>query len=152
MFILVPSLCALQVPCPLCAWVKVPGAVVWCRVWLCERKVSTLASSCGHTSQASDSTDVASDETKFDQHTFERIRSLDQAKQRAVEVEDYEEAKRCKEMLNRLKQTAVLLRDLEERKKAAVQNEDYDAAKGLKVEIDKLRKQIENPQVEGRGC
>jgi len=100
-------------------------------------------------SQASDSTDVASDETKFDQHTFERIRSLDQAKQRAVEVEDYEEAKRCKEMLNRLKQTAVLLRDLEERKKAAVQNEDYDAAKGLKVEIDKLRKQIENPQAAG---
>ncbi|OLP97488.1 Centrosomal protein of 104 kDa [Symbiodinium microadriaticum] len=85
---------------------------------------------------------------RYDAQTLERIRSLSNAKAaRAVDAEDYEEAKRCKEMLARLRQTGLLLRELEDRKKAAVQNEDYDAAKALKSEIDRLRSAIERPEV-----
>mmetsp|Transcript_59796 Transcript_59796/g.142352 ORF Transcript_59796/g.142352 Transcript_59796/m.142352 type:complete len:1034 (+) Transcript_59796:90-3191(+) len=86
------------------------------------------------------------EDAKYDQRTLERIRSLEKAKQRAVEAEDYEEAKRCKEMLGRLRQTGVVLRDLEEKKRQAVANEDYDAAKSLKAEIDRLRTALEKPQ------
>ena len=84
-----------------------------------------------------DAAQAASDEMRYDAQTVERIRSLSSAKARAVEA--YEEAKRLKEVLARLRQTGLLLRELEDRKKAAVQNEDYDAAKALKMEIDRLR-------------
>ena len=93
-----------------------------------------------------DSAQAAADEMRYDSQTLERIRSLSNAKSRAVDAEDYEEAKRCKEMLARLRQTGLLLRELEDRKKAAVQNEDYDAAKALKSEIDRLRSAIERPE------
>jgi centrosomal protein CEP104 len=96
--------------------------------------------------QAQEAAQAAADEMRFDARTLERIKSLTVAKQRAVESEDYEEAKRCKEMLARLRQTGQLLRDLEERKRLAVQNEDYDQAKSLKVEIERLRSSLENPQ------
>lgn len=94
-----------------------------------------------------DAAQAAADEMRYDAQTLERIRSLSNAKARAVDAEDYEEAKRCKEMLARLRQTGLLLRELEDRKKAAVQNEDYDAAKALKSEIDRLRSAIERPEV-----
>lgn len=93
-----------------------------------------------------DAAQAASDEMRYDAQTLERIKALTTAKARAVEAEDYEEAKRCKEMLARLRQTGLLLRELEDRKKAAVRNEDYDAAKALKVEIDRLRSAIERPE------
>jgi len=95
---------------------------------------------------AQDAAQDASDEMRFDARTLERIRALTTAKQRAVEAEDYEEAKRCKQMLARLRQTGLLLRELEDRKRSAVQNEDYDAAKALKVEIERLLVSIERPQ------
>lgn len=94
---------------------------------------------------AQDAAQAASDELRYDPQTLERIRSLSSAKARAVEAEDYEEAKRLKEVLARLRQTGLLLRELEDRKKAAVQNEDYDAAKALKSEIERLRSAIDRP-------
>lgn len=98
--------------------------------------------------QAQEAALAASDEMRYDGKTLERIRALSTAKQRAVEAEDYEEAKRCKDLLARLRQTGLLLRELEDRKSAAVQNEDYDIAKALKVEIERLRLSIERPQAE----
>lgn len=95
---------------------------------------------------AQDAAQAASDESRYDARTLERLRALTAAKQRAVELEDYEEAKRCKEMLAQLRQTGLLLRELEDKKRAAVQKEDFDAAKALKVEIDRLRVAIERPQ------
>ncbi|CAE8662244.1 unnamed protein product [Polarella glacialis] len=92
------------------------------------------------------SAEAAADEMRYDAHTLERIRSLSNAKVRAVDAEDYEEAKRCKEMLGRLRQTGLLLRELEDRKRLAVQSEDFDAAKALKVEIERLRVAIERPE------
>ncbi|CAK0887687.1 unnamed protein product, partial [Prorocentrum cordatum] len=85
------------------------------------------------------------DEATYDPRTLERIQALTAAKRRAVEAEDYEEAKRCKDMLARLRHVGKMLRELEDRKRACVQSEDYDAAKALKVEIERLRLSIEQP-------
>lgn len=101
------------------------------------------AQSAAQQEAAKEAAQAASDEMRFDGRTLDRIRSLSNAKQRAVDAEDYEEAKRCKEMLGRLRQTGQLLRELEDRKVAAVQNEDYDTAKALKTEIERLRMSIE---------
>mmetsp|Transcript_10555 Transcript_10555/g.19177 ORF Transcript_10555/g.19177 Transcript_10555/m.19177 type:complete len:899 (-) Transcript_10555:119-2815(-) len=98
---------------------------------------------------AEDAAQAAADEMQFDARTVERLRALEKAKQRAVELEDYDEAKRLKDMLNKLRRTGQLIRELEERKKAAVQNEDFDAAKSLKVEIDRLRAGVDKPQQPG---
>mmetsp|Transcript_7397 Transcript_7397/g.16231 ORF Transcript_7397/g.16231 Transcript_7397/m.16231 type:complete len:960 (+) Transcript_7397:101-2980(+) len=94
---------------------------------------------------AEEAAQAAADELQFDPRTLERLRTLEKAKQRAVESEDYDEAKRLKDMLSRLRRAGQLIRDLEERKKAAVQNEDFDAAKSLKVEIDRLRAAVDKP-------
>lgn len=92
-----------------------------------------------------DAAQAEADAAAFDPKTLERIQALSAAKQRAVEAEDYEEAKHCKEMLARLRHTGTMLRELEDRKRQAVQNEDYDAAKALKVEIDRLRQSLDRP-------
>eukprot|EP00929_Paragymnodinium_shiwhaense_P070119 TRINITY_DN35491_c0_g1_i1.p1 TRINITY_DN35491_c0_g1~~TRINITY_DN35491_c0_g1_i1.p1 ORF type:complete len:827 (+),score=189.47 TRINITY_DN35491_c0_g1_i1:131-2611(+) len=86
-----------------------------------------------------------SEDSVFDQRTRERLKELSEAKQKAVEAEDYGEAKRCKDMLERVKETAKLLKELEEKKRAAVRNEDYDTAKNLKDEIDRLRESMDRP-------
>jgi len=83
---------------------------------------------------------------EFDPQTMERLRALDQAKVRAVQEEDYDEAKRCKEMIVRLRSVGTALKQCEERKRQAVANEDYDTAKAIKIEIDRLRQSIERPQ------
>jgi len=88
---------------------------------------------------------VSTEDKRYDARTTERIRELTAAKAAAVENEDYEEAKRCKQMIDRLKETGEQLRELEERKRSAVQNEDYDAATSLKSEIDRLRSSAERP-------
>jgi centrosomal protein CEP104 len=64
---------------------------------------------------------------------------LEQGKERAVKNEDFEEAKRIKEAIERLKHIGAQLQHLEERKNTAIQNEDYDAAKVIKEEIERLR-------------
>jgi len=87
------------------------------------------------------------EEAKFDARTQEQIQKLTAAKAAAVDAEDYEEAKRCKQMLDRLRQTGQMLKTLEDRKVAAVQNEDYDTAMQVKGEIDRLRASVEqSPQ------
>lgn len=56
--------------------------------------------------------------------------------------EDFLEAKRLKEAIERLKQIGMQLRQLDERKNVAIQNEDYDSANIIKIEIDKLRNAV----------
>ena len=53
--------------------------------------------------------------------------------------EDYDEAKRLKDGINRLKAVGAKVAQLEAKKSSAIEAEDYDAAKLIKVEIDKLR-------------
>jgi centrosomal protein CEP104 len=53
--------------------------------------------------------------------------------------EDFDEAKRLKSAIDRLKAISAHLGQLEERKRLAIMGEDYDAAKLIKTEIDKLK-------------
>ena len=77
--------------------------------------------------------------TQFDQFTLDRLKDLEQGKERAIKAEDFEEAKRLKEAIERLKHIGAQLQHLEERKTTAIQNEDFDAAKVIKEEIERLR-------------
>ena len=64
---------------------------------------------------------------------------LEQAKEKAVANEHFEEAKQIKDGIDRLRQIGTHILQLDERKRLASMNEDYDAAKVIKVEIEKLK-------------
>eukprot|EP00754_Rhynchopus_humris_P008902 Rhum_TRINITY_DN13870_c0_g1::Rhum_TRINITY_DN13870_c0_g1_i5::g.65230::m.65230/K16458/CEP104; centrosomal protein CEP104 len=76
----------------------------------------------------------------FDPITQKKIRDLTIIKQRAVQEEDYDTAKRMKDQIEKLKEIGSQLLLLENQKKQAVSQEDYDLAKSLKQEIDELRR------------
>ena len=74
--------------------------------------------------------------------------------------EDFDEAKRIKLQIDRLKAISSHLGQLEERKRLAIMGEDYDSAKTIKVEIDRLKESamkgpinetLSFPQITGPG-
>jgi len=81
-------------------------------------------------------------ETQYDPLTVQKMKDLEDAKARAVEREDFEEAKRIKIAIDRLRHIGAQLQHLEESKARAIRNEDYDSARIIKIEIDKLREAI----------
>ena len=81
----------------------------------------------------------------MDKATLERLRQLELAKSKAVEMEEFDEAKRLKEAIERLRSVGSHLAQLEERKRIAIQSEDYDSAKIIKAEIERLRGAAANP-------
>lgn len=54
-------------------------------------------------------------------------------------MDDFDEAKRIKDTIDRLKTVSSQISQLEERKILAIKSEDYDAAKIIKMEIEKLK-------------
>lgn len=87
------------------------------------------------------------DEMNFDPATLKRLKILYKAKEKAVELEDFDEAKKIKEAIDRLKSVSSQLIQLEERKRIAVKNDDFDAAKMLKYEIERLRNAVSGLQL-----
>ncbi|KAF4654424.1 hypothetical protein FOL47_009984, partial [Perkinsus chesapeaki] len=73
-----------------------------------------------------------------DPETQKQINQLTMLKQRAVEVEDYDEAMRLKDEIARLQGVSRALAELERSKRQAVEEEDYPRAKALKEEIHRL--------------
>ena len=82
------------------------------------------------------------DEMIYDPATLKRLKELLRAKKKAVELEDFDEAKRIKVAIDSLKSVSQSLIQLEERKKIAIKNDDFDAAKLIKYEIDRLRNAV----------
>lgn len=78
---------------------------------------------------------LQAEELNLDKSTLETLKALYAAKDRAVRSEDFDEAKRLKETIERLKSVATHISQLEERKMHAIQSEDYEAAKLIKDEI-----------------
>jgi len=78
-------------------------------------------------------------EDDVDAVTAEKIREVTARKEHAVDAEDYDEAKRLRDVIARLKTFGVRVKVLQEEKMRAVEAEDYDEAKRLKIEIDKMR-------------
>ncbi|TMW68162.1 hypothetical protein Poli38472_007834 [Pythium oligandrum] len=83
-------------------------------------------------------TDDLAFDLRFDAKTAERIREIQIAKDKAVASEDYDQAKRLKQMEEHLKSIGLQLARLETQKREAVANEDYDLAKRIKDEIAML--------------
>jgi centrosomal protein CEP104 len=71
--------------------------------------------------------------------TAQRISELQGQKLSAIQREDYDDAKRLKAAVDRLKAQGIRIAALEGRKQSAVNVEDYDLAKQLKIEIERLR-------------
>ena len=84
-------------------------------------------------------------ESQFDRETLERLRALQSAKEHAERDEDYGEAKKLKEAIEKLKLVGTQISKLEERKEIAVRNEDYDSAMIIKREIEKLKNAVFAP-------
>ena len=82
------------------------------------------------------------DEMIYDPATLKRLKDLYKAKYKAVELEDFDEAKRIKVAIDSLKSVSQSLIQLEERKKIAIKNDDFDAAKLIKYEIERLRNAV----------
>ena len=83
--------------------------------------------------------DGLSMDMELDPVSVQMIRDLSARKARAIEVEDYDEAKRLKVAIESLKKAGSLIADLERKKKHAVSMEDFDTAKAIKLQIDQLR-------------
>jgi len=79
----------------------------------------------------------------FDPKTARLIREVHEAKEKAVEDEEYELAKELKQEENRLKQVGSSLAKLEASKREAVSQEDYDEAAAIKKQIEALRGELE---------
>ncbi|EEY59893.1 uncharacterized protein PITG_13040 [Phytophthora infestans T30-4] len=79
---------------------------------------------------------------RFDAKTAARIREIQVAKDQAVANEDYDQAKRLKQMEEQLKSVGLQLARLEAQKREAVANEDYDLAKKIKHEIGMLEASV----------
>lgn len=115
-------------------------------------QVGVIAINCmGEISKAKESitdkdTTTFEDAMQLDEVSLERVKELKKAKERAIKMEDYDAAKKYKQMIERLKSMGTHLAQLEERKKIAIDNEDFDAAKIIKTEIDRLRATAVDPE------
>ncbi len=87
------------------------------------------------------------EEMNYDPATLKRLKALYKAKEKAVELEDFDEAKKIKDAIVRLKGVSQQLIQYEERKRIAIRNDDFDAAKMLKYEIERLRNAVVGLQV-----
>lgn len=90
------------------------------------------------------SADDLSFDLRFDAKTAARIREIQTAKDQAVAMEDYDQAKRLKHMEEQLKSIGLQLTRLEAQKREAVANEDYDLAKHIKDEISMLEATVDS--------
>ncbi|CAI5741337.1 unnamed protein product [Peronospora destructor] len=73
-----------------------------------------------------------------------RIHEIQVAKNKAVASEDYDQAKRLKEMEEQLNIVSWKLARLKAQKSEAVGNEDYDLAKKVKLEIERVEASVRN--------
>lgn len=79
----------------------------------------------------------------LDPHTANKLRQLADAKNKAVEVEDYVTAKAIKAVELELKNAGAKLAQIDMNKAAAVAEEDYDLAREYKEQADEMRKEIQ---------
>ncbi|KAK1946836.1 Centrosomal protein [Phytophthora citrophthora] len=92
--------------------------------------------------QKSNGSEDLSFDMRFDAKTAAKIREIQVAKDQAVANEDYDQAKRLKQMEEQLKSVGLQLARLEAQKREAVANEDYDQAKKIKQEIGMLEASV----------
>lgn len=77
-----------------------------------------------------------------DAATSHILANLQDAKQRAIDREDYDEAKRIKALVADIRVAGQRIAALESLKTAAVRREAFDEAKSLKIQVDDLRQRV----------
>jgi hypothetical protein len=75
----------------------------------------------------------------IDDLTKEKMRVMKGYLDEAISVEDYDEAKKIKGSLDRLRGIGKRIYELEFQKKFYINNEDFDNAKIMKMEIERLK-------------
>ena len=93
-------------------------------------------------------TDKLEDELLYDPVTYKRLKALEKAKLRAIDVEDFNEAQKIKDAIDRLKSVSNQLIVLEERKAIAIKNDEFQSAKIIKYEIERLRNAVAGINIE----
>ena len=81
---------------------------------------------------------------QMDELAVEKIRILKQSMDEASKIEDYDEAKRIKVNIDKVRMIGKKIFELDFQKKIAINNEEFDKAKILKMEVDKLKSFIRN--------
>jgi centrosomal protein CEP104 len=67
---------------------------------------------------------------------------LEMQKDKAVREENFDEAKKIKDSIDKLKKLGLQIAKLEERKNLAIEKEDFDTAKIIKAEIDRIKHNV----------
>lgn len=83
-------------------------------------------------------------EDQLDELALDKIRILRQSMDEASKIEDFDEAKRIKGNIEKVRMIGKKIFNHEFQKRIAINNEDFDKAKILKMEIDKLKSLIRN--------
>lgn len=81
-------------------------------------------------------------EEEMDEIAQEKIKILKNQQEDALKNEDYDEAKKLKKSIERIKILGKKIYELELQKKIFVNNEDFDNAKIIKLEIDRLKSNL----------
>ena len=89
-----------------------------------------------------------STEANIDPITMKELTLLERQKQKAVDIEDFDEALRIKKIITNLKDAGKELWELEVKKKEAIKTEDYEAAKKYKTELERIRNTILNRETQ----
>jgi centrosomal protein CEP104 len=77
----------------------------------------------------------------MDPYLKEKYIALMEAKKKAIEMEDYDGAKRVKLEVDRIIYAINQISQIDLQKKLAIENEDYDAAKLFKLEAQRIREE-----------
>uniref|UniRef100_A0AAV1TPU6 TOG domain-containing protein n=1 Tax=Peronospora matthiolae TaxID=2874970 RepID=A0AAV1TPU6_9STRA len=86
--------------------------------------------------------------TKVGAEMAARIREIQVAKDRAVDIEDYDQAKILKQREEKLRSFGLELARLEAQKREAAAMEDYDKAKKIKQEIRRLEAMVSSNEMQ----
>ncbi len=81
---------------------------------------------------------------EIDEITQEKIRIMKNVLEECIKNEDFDEAKKLKLNIDKIKLFGKKLLDLEYQKKQFLSNEDFDSAKIIKMEIDRVKSRIKN--------
>lgn len=81
-------------------------------------------------------------EEDLDDVSQEKIKILKGQQEEAIKNEDYDEAKRLKISIDKIKFIGRKIYDMETQKKIYINNEDFDNAKIIKFEIDRLKSSL----------
>jgi len=81
---------------------------------------------------------------EIDELTQEKIKIMKNLLEESIKNEDFDEAKKLKINIDKIKLFGKKLLELENQKKQLLIHEDFDSAKIIKMEIDRIKSKVKN--------